>query len=727
MAKSGIITGTTSNQSIDVKVDWESVENVTANTSVVTAYLKYRRTNTGYTTYGTGSFSITIDGQKSMKTDEVSIGESWVTVMSFKKTVTHNSTGSKSFTISATGSIPGTTLTSTTLSQSVTLDTIPRATTVSSLACSTIYFNGQLTCRYSPKSPSYYNRCNISLNLDGDFIAVKTINLGKKPAFTQQQSVSLSESELATIYNKIPKDVVGTLRFTFRTYSDSGYSTQIGDAQYKEITLYIPETNDTKPTVTMTLSAVNSLGDPFSSLYIQGKSKVKATFSNGEGKYGATDLKYSMRIGVKTYGSPYTSGYILSSGSVTVTGVVSDSRGFKREYTKTVSFLPYEAPKILPASNEDEIICARCDEDGNLTDSGTYLKIKAKRSYSSITVNGEQNNFCSIRYRHKEESATSFSAWKTILGKTTLASNTADTNPLSNVVSSIDTAYVVQVGVVDDMGNSDAVQFTIPTDFVTIDIPESHKGRRIGVGRYAEDTDEPGIDMGMPIHGGSVDNLTLGEKITASTQAHISLDDIKTPGNYYSPNADNSQYIEDSPYTAGGFSLIVREIQSANMIRQELFYGRTNWQRHYNSAEDTWSDWLRYLMTDYPETTAADFVTDIGVWNIDDNDTDKGYWRYRKWKSGAVDMNGVFKVVPTTDTAQGTTKGYWSQSIDIDLPFSVVNFQFTGSSAVYFIFFANANMNGDNKIRFRLFRFADFAELDGKDVYIRIIASGKLK
>ena len=57
----------------------------------------------------------------------------------------------------------------------------------------------------------------------------------------------------------------------------------------------------------------------------------------------------------------------------------------------------------------------------------------------------------------------------------------------------------VQVGVVDDIGESDAVQFPIPSDSVVVDIPEKHKGKRIGVGRYAEDSDEPGIDAEHPI------------------------------------------------------------------------------------------------------------------------------------------------------------------------------------------------------------------------------------
>jgi hypothetical protein len=125
----------------------------------------------------------------------------------------------------------------------------------------------------------------------------------------------------------------------------------------------------------------------------------------------------------------------------------------------------------------------------------------------------------------------------------------------------------------------------------------------------------------------------------------------------------------------------------------------------------------------------VDSVTEIGVWNVDDSDTDKGYWRYRKWKSGAVDMNGLFKVTPETENTLGTAGVYYSKEIYLDLPFEVANFQFTGSSTSYHCFVGDCNsVDGNSKqIRLRLYRFTDFAPLADYNVYVRIIASGKLK
>ena len=684
---SGSKLGTTGNQYIDAKIEWSAVGDIKTNTSKVTATLMYKRNNTGFTTKGTGSFSITIDGTKYTSNKYLTITEdSWVTAITATKTVTHDSNGKKTLSISASGSIPDTTLSSTSVSFSEALYTIPRASTMDSLTGANAYFNGVLTYRYTPKSSSFYNRCNISLNLDGEFIAVKTINLGKKSASQQTATVTLSESELSIVYKKLPKTTEGTLRFTLRTYSDAEYSNQIGDYGYKEITLTIPDDTTTKPTATMTLSPVNSLPSPFSSLYIKGRTKVDANFTDGEGKYGAYIVSYKISIGSKSYGSPYTSDYLTSSGSVTVEGTVTDSRGRSRKYEQKITVIPYSEPKILPASGEKGIICARCDSEGNLSESGTYLKIKASRSYSKVISEDVQKNYCSIRYRCVAE-GNKFSGddgWVTLLAGDTTSTNTTN-KTLSGIVSSTETAYVVQVGVIDEVGSSDVVQFIIPTDFVTIDVPEEHKGRRIGLLRYATETEEDGVYVGKPIFGGSVDSLKLGTMLVATESAPLDLNDIKTPGCYYSPSSSYSQYILNSPYTTGGFGLEVREIQSKNYIRQTMYFGRSSLARHWNGSE--WSTWLRGLVTEEDSATVADFVVEAG---------ESEGWTYKKWKSGTYEMFGYFDVAPTECT-QASGRIVWrTNSIGIKAPFKIASACASGTVQGY-CWLSNSGISTDHE------------------------------
>ena len=516
------IYGSTGNEYIDVKIEWSYSVREDINASYVTAALYYKRNNTGFTTTGTGTFSLTIAGDKKSATKTMTITESaWVLAIQHSIYVTHAANGTGSVAISASGSIPGTTLTSTSIGGTYALPTISRAATIDSLSCATSYFNGEMTYKYTPRNANYYTRCNIALNLDGTYTAVKTINLGKQTASQKTAAVTLSEAELSIIYNKLPSSPPkGTLRFTLRTYSDSGYSTQVGDAVYKEITLSIPNISATQPTATMTPSPVSSLASPFNTLYIKGRTKVDVNFTNGAGKYGASIVSYKVTIGGKSCDPPYTSEYITTDGEVEVTGPITDSRGFSRTYTQKVNFIPYANPRIIPASNEDEIICARCDASGNLSESGTYLKIKAKRSYDKV-VSGSQKNFCSIRYRYKPEGG-SYTSWTTILADNA-ASDEVTTGALLGGALSLTSSYVVQVGVIDTIGETESTTIPIPTEKVYL-----HKAgsiRSFGIGKYAEE--ENTVDIAQDItaifrgdvqfKGESWISRALGTAVTAST------------------------------------------------------------------------------------------------------------------------------------------------------------------------------------------------------------------
>ena len=357
------IYGSTGNEYIDVRLYVYIQSTISTNSSIVTVSLQYKRNNTGFTTTGSGNFTITAGGATSssgIKTITIT-EDAWVTAHTMRFTVDHGSDGkAPNMSVSGGGKIPGTTLTSTDVSGSITFPTIPRATVIDSLSCATNYFTGTMTYKYTPKYASFYTRCNIALNLDGEYIQVKSINLGQKAASQQTATVTLSESELSTVYNELPNATSGTLRFTMRTYSDSGYSTQIGDAVYKEISLSIPNTTATQPTVTMTLSPVNDFTSS-SAIYVKGLSKVKATFTSGAGKYGATISSYKLTVESKDYGSPYTSGYLTGSGSISVKGTVTDSRGFSRTYTVTISVKDYAKPTI------DLLTCSTTYFNGTMT------------------------------------------------------------------------------------------------------------------------------------------------------------------------------------------------------------------------------------------------------------------------------------------------------------------------------------------------------------------------
>ena len=435
---------------------------------------------------------------------------STATIVDTTITVTHKTDGSGSVKV-RTWMDTGISVGVVTQTKTLNLTTIARASSLDALSCNTAYFNGTMTYKYTPKSSSYYHRCNIALNIDGVYTAVKTINLGQKAASQQTATVNLSESELSVLYNKLPSTNKGTLRFTFRTYSDSGYSTQIGDGPYKEVTLTIPNIDATQPTATMTLTPVSSLSSPFNTLYIKGKSKVTVALTSGAGKYGATIKSYKVSVAGKSGDTPYTSGYLVNPGSVTIVGTVTDSRGYSRTYTQTITVIDYSSPKIIPISSESEVIAARCDSGGNLSDTGTYLKIKAKRSYSKVNISGANKNLCYIRYRYKKEGG-SFSSWTTILA-TTAASDEITTGALLSGALSVASSYVVQVQAVDSIGETGTTELYLPTERVYMHRAGSINS--LGIGKYAEEENTVDIseDITVKVRG----DLIVGDRAISDT------------------------------------------------------------------------------------------------------------------------------------------------------------------------------------------------------------------
>ena len=124
---SGKIDGTTNNEHIKSQLVWSSTPNTVGNYSDITVRLIYSRTNEGYVTHGLWTGSITIDGTKTEGSteDQIYIKYNSNTVaMTAKKRVYHESGGTKTIKISATGKVISSSLTKTYCSGSIYLDEI---------------------------------------------------------------------------------------------------------------------------------------------------------------------------------------------------------------------------------------------------------------------------------------------------------------------------------------------------------------------------------------------------------------------------------------------------------------------------------------------------------------------------------------------------------------------------------------------------------------------------
>lgn len=361
------------------------------------------------------------------------------------------------------------------------LPQIPRASTITS--AQSVVLGHPCNITWTPMSTAFRYRLEFRI---GDWVdATGAIHPNTTSPYTYTGYTLPIE-----VASEITDDYYSDMSVTLFTYSDAGATESIGDGNSTTFMVVVPDS--VAPTLDMTLTPVHSLPEAFNGLYVQGLSKVKADFV-ATAPYGAEIVSYDMTVDGSAYGiySKYTSNYLTTVGDLLVTGHVKDSRTHSAYAEDVITVLPYANPKIKDASVN------RCDENGNLTDSGTYLQITATRSYHPVVSNGVQKNFCAIQFRYKVASNAYYSSWETILESTDLTSDTITTDALLEGRVRADTSYRVQVRVVDDIGNESVPFETIvPTDIVYW----HRDGERnaLGLGKYNEK--DNALDSGWDIY-----------------------------------------------------------------------------------------------------------------------------------------------------------------------------------------------------------------------------------
>lgn len=454
-------------------------QSISGNTSKVRILWKSTQTGESYNDYTkTAYYWITTpDGKETKYSVSYTLPKGTTkTILDKTVTVTHKDDGSGSVKV-RTWMDTGISAGEVSLSESLPLDTIPRAAKITS--ADNVTLGNYCKVKWTPAAASM--RYKLKFELGDNSYTTAAIHPNKTSEYTYT-----GYQILMSWANRLPNNTTGTMKVTLYTYSDSNATKQVGTSDAKTFTVTVPNSSDTQPAVTMTLAPVSSLGAAFSGLYVQGKTKVKATLS-ADGKYSATIKAYSMKADGVTYDSndSYTSGYLSKYGEIAVYGYAKDSRGYTGSASDKITVISYDKPQIQAASGESDVVASRCDADGNLSDSGTYLKIKAKRSYSPVKSGGVQHNFCKIRYRYKLENAPSYSSWTTILAGDSLGSDEIITGPLLGGVLAVDSTYLVQVQAIDDVGEYGYTTITIPTDKVYMH--RDKEKRSLSFGKYIED------------------------------------------------------------------------------------------------------------------------------------------------------------------------------------------------------------------------------------------------
>ena len=458
------------------KIVCDATADNTLNNSDVTCRIYVRKDNDStlltVPTSGKWTYSMTINGKAFSGTVSKDVLLDWVLLATVSVSdIAHDDDGTKSISISGYVTPPSTSVVvgqKTSGSGTFTLDTVPRASTITSAGNVTL--GNACNVKWTPASASF--RYKLKFTIGSWSYTTEAIHPNKKTAHTYTGYAIPLEAA-----NQIPNSKTGTMTVTLYTYSDAAATKQVGSADTETFTVTVPDNSSTKPVVSMTLNPVGSLPSAFAGLYIQGLTKVKATLS-AEEKYGASIASYLMKVdGVYIDADDaFTSSYLPTDGSRAVYGYATDKRGHTGEIKKSITVIAYINPKLENAS------AVRCDKDGNASESGTYLKINAKRSYSPVVSGGVQKNFCKIMYRYGD--GVTYTPWTTILDRNFIDSDEVTTGALLSGGLSAQLSYVVHLRAVDDIGRYADTYITIPTAKVYMHRDGARNA--LGLGKYNE-------------------------------------------------------------------------------------------------------------------------------------------------------------------------------------------------------------------------------------------------
>lgn len=448
----------TTNQYIKYTISiTQNSQNITNNTSNVTVKVRFYRTNTGYTTYGSGTVTCVINGTTYTASVDSADKITNSGIILFNKTlnIAHGSNGAKTLTVSA--KISHSQFSSSSNSYSHALTTIPRKSTLS-VANGTLGTAQTLTVTRKSTSLTHTITCACGST--------------SVTVCTKSSSTSISFTPPLLWSDKNTTGTTVSVTYTITTYNGS---TSIGSNSYTK-TCSIPAT--VKPSCSLSVS--DAMGyDLIYGGYINGKSKIKVTVT-ATTAYGSPIASYSTTANGATYTTAsFTTGAIKSSGTLAINATVKDKRGRTGTKSASITVLNYADPKIT------KLNVNRCNEDGTANDQGEYVKVIFSGSVTSL------NNKNTAKYvlKYKKTSDSSYTS-------VTISEGTTYSLTDSEYIFAADTSssYNVSLSITDNFATSTR-NTSASTGFTLMHF--SNGGTGLAIGKIVEQ--ENALDIGLPV------------------------------------------------------------------------------------------------------------------------------------------------------------------------------------------------------------------------------------
>lgn len=468
MASSGSFSGSIKDGHYKLRVDWSQSKNVSANTSTITCKM-YLVNDWSLSINSRSDNTTTIAGTAKTYSSPSISSTGTHSLGTVSQTVSHNSDGSKSITIKSVfylrATLSGTYYESITASATVTLDSIPRA---SSVSASNVNMGAATTISITRASSSFTHTLKYSFGSTSGTIATKTT------------STSVSWTPALTLANQIPNALTGTCTITCSTYNGD---TLIGS---KTCTLTLTVPSSVKPTLT-SLTATRVNGDVPSAwgIYVQTKSKATLTINGAAGSYGSTISSYSITGGgFSSTSSSFTTGFLNTSGTITFTATVTDSRGrVSSAATVSITVQAYSPPSFT------SYLSQRCTSGGTVSDEGTYVRGLVSFSYSSCS----SKNTITGSIQYKKSSVTSWTS-----AGVAFSSGTAVV--FGGGAISTETSYDIKYTLTDAF-TSVSIQDIVSTASVVMDFKAGGKGVAVGKVSETDNMFEVSEDWDVKVYG----------------------------------------------------------------------------------------------------------------------------------------------------------------------------------------------------------------------------------
>ena len=419
-------------------LSWSATQSISNNTSTISWTLS---TDGGYSSWMTErTVYVDIDGERVFSKTEA-VDRYRGTIATGTKAISHNSDGTRSFSVSLGAAIYYSSV-ECTGSQTFTLDTIARAST---LSASDGTLGAKTTLTADRKSSSFTHTLTWECGSYSGTIAAPASATSWD--FTPELKLASGAPYGQKVY----------CTYTLSTYNGS---TLVG-TDSKSVWFTIP--SSVKPSCTLSLSDSNGYASTYGG-YIQGESQLSVTINTTQA-YGSPISRYSASANGATYSTKtFTTSVLTKVGTNTISATVTDGRERPGSVSSNITVLAYSRPQIT------NLKVRRCNANGTENDRGGYGKISF---HCTITpLSNKNTRACSLKYR--QSGATTWTNAPAI----TLSAYDQDCNP--PVIQMSDAhSYEVQINLTDAFGTTSAAT-SISTGYCLYHIPASGKGITFG-------------------------------------------------------------------------------------------------------------------------------------------------------------------------------------------------------------------------------------------------------